>query len=107
MSEPGSGTKRDFLSFHALGAGALRAIFTARERFGDAALSRRTRYAWIGDGNNMAHSWIEAAEIFDLDLAIACPEGYEPDANLMARARASGRGRIEVVRDPQTAATGA
>ena len=82
-------------------------LFTALERFGDGALSPTTRYAWIGDGNNMAHSWIEAAEIFDLDLAIACPEGYEPDANLMARARASGRGHIEVVRDPRAAAAGA
>src|SRR5215470_12837199 len=57
------------------------------------------RYAWIGDGNNMANTWIEAAAILGLDLVLACPEGYDPDPRVLARARASGRGRIEVTRD--------
>jgi ornithine carbamoyltransferase len=82
-------------------------LFTAVEHLGPAALSRGTRYAWIGDGNNMAHSWIEAASILDLDLVLACPEGYDPDAALLRRARLEGRGHIEVVRDPRVAATGA
>ncbi|HEV7559178.1 MAG TPA: ornithine carbamoyltransferase, partial [Kofleriaceae bacterium] len=47
------------------------------------------RYAWIGDGNNMAQSWIEAAGLFGLDLAIACPEGFAPDAQLVNAARAA------------------
>src|SRR5687768_7195357 len=36
------------------------------------------RYAWVGDGNNMARSWIEAARLLRLDLVLACPAGYEP-----------------------------
>lgn len=40
--------------------------------------------AWIGDGNNMCHSWMNAARQFDFKLNIACPEGYEPNQGLMA-----------------------
>ena len=65
------------------------------------------KYAWIGDGNNMANSWIEAAGILGLDLALACPAGYEPDAGVLARARATERGRITVVREPAAAVAGA
>jgi ornithine carbamoyltransferase len=81
---------------------------TVAQRFGgDVARSlRAVKYAWIGDGNNMANSWIEAAGILGLDLALACPAGYEPDAGVLARARASERGKITVVRDPAEAAAG-
>jgi ornithine carbamoyltransferase len=82
-------------------------LFTVVERFGDGALGRGVRYAWIGDGNNMAHSWIEAAAFLDLELILACPEGYDPDAQVLERARREGRGRIEVVRDPRDAVAGA
>jgi ornithine carbamoyltransferase len=67
---------------------------------------RDASYAWIGDGNNMANSWIEAAGILGLDLAIACPAGHEPDAGVLARARAGERGRVTVVRDPAEAVAG-
>ncbi len=67
---------------------------------------RSVSYAWIGDGNNMANSWIEAAGILGLDLALACPAGYDPDPGVLARARAGKRGRITVVRDPAEAAAG-
>jgi ornithine carbamoyltransferase len=67
---------------------------------------RQVRYAWVGDGNNMANSWMEAAALLDLDLAIACPAGYDPDPGVLARARASGRGRIQLVRDPREAVAG-
>jgi ornithine carbamoyltransferase len=70
------------------------------------ATLRKVKYAWIGDGNNMAHSWMEAAGILGLDLAIACPQGYEPDAGVLARARATERGRITIVRDPVEAVAG-
>ena len=63
-------------------------------------------YAWIGDGNNMANSWIEAAGILGLDLAIACPAGHDPDPAVLARARAGERGRVTVVRDPAEAVAG-
>jgi ornithine carbamoyltransferase len=67
---------------------------------------RAQRYAWIGDGNNMANSWIEAAGILGLDLAVACPKGHEPDEKVLARARQTERGRVSITRDPREAAAG-
>lgn len=55
--------------------------------------------AWIGDGNNMCQSYINAADLCDFSLRIACPQGYEPDAELVARFG----NRVSVVRDPQEA----
>lgn len=65
------------------------------------------RVAWLGDGNNMAHSWILAAGLTGLDLVLACPEGYGPDADVVAQGRALGGGRIEVTTDPDAAVRGA
>lgn len=83
-------------------------LYTVREHFGRI---EGLRYAWIGDGNNMANSWIEAAGMFGLELALACPEGYSPDAQLVAAARAAqqrlGQGSITLTTDPRVAATGA
>ncbi|GFO59156.1 ornithine carbamoyltransferase [Geomonas silvestris] len=62
------------------------------------------KFAWIGDGNNMANTWIEAAAIFGFDLTLACPEGYDPDPTVMAWAKTNGTSKIEVVRDPKAAA---
>jgi ornithine carbamoyltransferase len=67
---------------------------------------RGVKYAWVGDGNNMANSWIEAAGILGLDLAVACPAGFEPDPAIYDRARATERGRISIVRDPAEAVAG-
>jgi ornithine carbamoyltransferase len=64
---------------------------------------RGRRVAWIGDGNNMCHSFLEAARLFDFELRIACPEGFEPDAALLAAAS----DRCTLVRDPEEAADGA
>jgi ornithine carbamoyltransferase len=64
------------------------------------------RAAWIGDGNNMAHSWIFAAARTGLALRLACPEGYEPDRSIVARARELGAD-VAVVRDPREAVEGA
>jgi len=61
------------------------------------------KFAWVGDGNNMANTWIEAAAIFGFDLALACPEGYEPDAKVMELADGVARGRIVLTRDPREA----
>jgi ornithine carbamoyltransferase len=63
-------------------------------------------YAWIGDGNNMANSWLEAAGLLQLELVIACPEGFDPDAREVERARERGA-KVRVVRDPRQAAEGA
>ncbi len=59
--------------------------------------------AWIGDGNNMCNSYIEAAIQFDFQLRVACPSGYEPNPEFMALAG----DRVTVVRDPQAAVAGA
>ncbi|HJV34399.1 ornithine carbamoyltransferase [Geomonas sp.] len=64
-------------------------------------------FAWVGDGNNMANSWIEAAAIFGFDLTLACPEGYDPDATVLAWARANGKSKIVITRDPKEAVAGA
>jgi ornithine carbamoyltransferase len=56
------------------------------------------KYAWIGDGNNMAASWIEAAGLLGLELTLACPRGYEPNPKVLATARSRGA-RIDVVVD--------
>ncbi len=61
------------------------------------------RFAWVGDGNNMAHSWIAAAGVLGLDLSLACPVGHGPDVQIVDRARAMG-GRIRIVTDPLDAA---
>ncbi|MGA9838489.1 MAG: ornithine carbamoyltransferase [Gemmatimonadaceae bacterium] len=61
--------------------------------------------AWIGDGNNMANSWINAAGRLGFELRLACPEGYEPADHLLAEAKKTAK--ITVVRDPVAAAEGA
>lgn len=59
--------------------------------------------AWIGDGNNMCNSYIEAAEQFDFQLRVACPEGYEPNPRFLANAG----DRVQILRDPREAVAGA
>lgn len=59
-------------------------------------------YCWIGDGNNMAHSWIEAAASLGLELRLACPEGYDPDPDIVAHAKMNGA-NIILTRDPKEA----
>ncbi len=59
--------------------------------------------AWIGDGNNVCHSFLEACRPFGFQLRIACPEGYEPDARWMQQAG----GAAECLRDPMDAVQGA
>jgi ornithine carbamoyltransferase len=63
--------------------------------------------AYIGDGNNVANSWVEAAGLFGLTVRIACPEGYDPDRNLIAQVESAGRGKIEIHRSAAAAADGA
>jgi ornithine carbamoyltransferase len=57
-------------------------LMTLRERFGDL---RPLKVAFVGDGFNMAQSWIEAAELAGCELRIGCPEGYEPQRDFVAR----------------------
>jgi ornithine carbamoyltransferase len=62
-------------------------LFTVREALGG---WEGKRVAWIGDGNNMANSWIEAAQVLGFELRLACPEGYEPSRTIFERAKAAG-----------------
>jgi ornithine carbamoyltransferase len=76
---------------------------TVRNRFGKL---EGLRYAWVGDGNNMAFSWIEAAGLLGLNLTLACPRGYQPLAKDIEAANARGAS-VRLVSDPREATAGA
>ncbi len=79
-------------------------LLTVAERFGQDALTHEAlTVAWVGDGNNMANSWLEACVRLGFQLRLACPEGYDPDPALLAQA---GR-RARLVRTPAEAVQGA
>lgn len=78
-------------------------VLTIHERTPDFS---HLRVAWVGDGNNMANSWIEAAMHFPFELAIAVPAGYEPDMALLGHAREHGA-KITLTNDPRQAVAGA
>jgi ornithine carbamoyltransferase len=63
--------------------------------------------AWIGDGNNMAHSWILASARLGFELRLACPDGYRPADDVLALADAQGKGKRVVVSAPDQAIRGA
>ncbi|HEY2734417.1 MAG TPA: ornithine carbamoyltransferase [Polyangiales bacterium] len=63
--------------------------------------------AWIGDGNNMAHSWILASALCDFELRLACPTRYQPLPDVLASADALGRGQRSVTTDIDAAVSGA
>jgi ornithine carbamoyltransferase len=75
---------------------ALADILTLRERFRDL---RGLPVAYVGDGNNVAHSLIEAAALTGIDLRLACPQGYRPTVDIAFRAR--------ITDNPREAVTGA
>jgi ornithine carbamoyltransferase len=62
------------------------------------------KVAYIGDGNNVANSWIEAAAKLPFNLALACPEGYDPDGTIMRESAKESKGRVTLYRDPFDAA---
>lgn len=78
-------------------------VLTIRQHLGEL---RGRVVAWVGDGNNMCNSWIEAAAHLGFTLRVACPEGYDPDAGFLDRAVSAG-GDVKVLRDPQQAVSGA
>lgn len=85
-------------------------VFTIVEKRGGC---KGLKIAWIGDGNNMANSWIEAAALMEFDLMLACPDGYLPDKNILERAkklaleclnRGEAKSKIEIVKNTKDAA---
>jgi ornithine carbamoyltransferase len=77
-------------------------LFTVREALGG---WEGKRVAWIGDGNNMANSWLEAADVLGFELRLACPEGYEPNREKFERA--TRHARVVVTEVPEEAVEGA
>lgn len=61
------------------------------------------KLAYIGEGNNIAHSLLEGASRFGTDIVFACPEGYEPYYEIIQEARKEGMSKIELVDDPLAA----
>jgi ornithine carbamoyltransferase len=81
-------------------------LLTLYERHGSL---RGLRLAYVGDGNNVAHSLALAAPALGIDLRFACPDGYEPDPSILDQAQASadrGNGALELFRDPRDAVQG-
>jgi ornithine carbamoyltransferase len=77
-------------------------LLTIRERFGSDL--KKLRVAFVGDGFNLAHSWIEAAALSGFELRLACPKGYEPEPEFADRLR---RARGLLTNDPAEAVRGA
>jgi ornithine carbamoyltransferase len=75
-------------------------LLTLKEHRGDLS---HLRVAFVGDGFNLAHSWIEAAELFGLELRLGCPSGYEPDKTFVPRIK---RARVLITHDPKEAVSG-
>jgi len=63
--------------------------------------------SYIGDGNNVANSLIEASSMMGINLKIACPKGFEPDTEVLKEQKASAKSEIRIVRNPKDAAMGA
>ena len=95
------------LSDHEHPCQALADFLTLREKFGDLS---QVRLAYVGDGNNVAHSLMLCAALFGSRIVVGTPKGYEPKAEVVAQAReiaATTGAKIELVNDPVEAVTGA
>ena len=79
-------------------------IFTVWEHLNDI---NGAKIVYMGDGNNIVHSWLHLSMRFPLDFVCCCPEDYEPDAELVNQAKESGVSKITVTNDPLSAVSGA
>lgn len=79
-------------------------IFTVIENFGSI---RDRKISYVGDGNNMANSWINAAIIMGFELRLACPEGYDPAAMIFDKVKSGGHANIRLTREASEACEGA
>ncbi len=76
-------------------------LFTIKEKKGS---YKKIKIAYIGDGNNVANTWIEAAAKLPIQLTLACPQGYGPDKEIMARGQKESTEGITLYQDPLEAA---
>ena len=76
-------------------------VFEKKEKLQD------LKFAWIGDGNNMANSWVDVASKLNLNLVLACPKGYEPDKEILKQALNEPGSKIKISTNPSEAAKGA
>jgi ornithine carbamoyltransferase len=72
-------------------------LFTIKEKKGS---YNKLKIAYIGDGNNIANTWIEAAARLPIQLSLACPEGYDPDKKILAQGKKEAKEGITLYRDP-------
>ena len=79
-------------------------IFTVWEHLNDID---GAKIVYMGDGNNIVHSWLHLSMRFTLDFVCCCPEDYEPDAELVNQAKESGVSKITITNDPVSAVSGA
>ena len=84
---------------------ALADLLTLRETFGDDLAGKRLAY--VGDGNNMAHSLLLAGTRIGMEVAVATPPGYEPDETVVQLTRTGEKGRAVLTHDPSEAVDGA
>ena len=75
-------------------------IFTVLEARGNLD---NLKVTYVGDGNNIVHSWLMLAMRIPFHFSIACPEGFDPDQELVKKAQATGLSKIEVLHDPYVA----
>ncbi|WVZ21535.1 hypothetical protein V8G54_008857 [Vigna mungo] len=66
-----------------------------------------TKVVYVGDGNNIVHSWLLMASVIPFHFVCACPKGFEPDAKTVEKARKAGISKIEITNDPKEAVKGA
>jgi ornithine carbamoyltransferase len=78
-------------------------VLTIEQHFGDIA---GKKIAWVGDGNNMANSWITMAQKMDFELVLACPASLPPNADILKSALAAGA-KVRLTTSPQDAVEGA
>lgn len=79
-------------------------LFTIKEKKG---AYDKLKIAYVGDGNNIANTWIEAAARLPIELSLACPKGYDPDKKIMAIGKKEAKEGITLYRDPLEAAQNA
>ena len=79
-------------------------IFTVWEHLNDI---EDAKIVYLGDGNNIVHSWLHLSMRFPLDFVCCCPEDYEPNAELVNQAKESGVSKITITNDPVSAVSGA